>query len=60
MTNYRVQATRIRRVNKAEYIKNIKAKKIRHRIADMLKTALVFIAFFIVPYGLPAILESII
>jgi hypothetical protein len=60
MTNYRVQATRIRHFNRVEYIKTIKAKKIRRRVTDTLKTVGFFTAFFVIPFVVPAIVESII
>lgn len=59
MTNYRIQATRIRRFNRVEYIKTIKVKKIRRRVTDTLKTVGFFTAFFVIPFVLPAIAESI-
>lgn len=60
MTNYRVQATMIRRFNRADYVKTIKVKKIRRRVTDTLKAIGFFTAFFVIPFVVPAIVESII
>lgn len=59
MAKYRVQATRIRRYNRAEYVKAIKVKKIKRRVTDALNTVLLFTAFFVIPFVVPAIVESI-
>ena len=60
MTNYRVQATRIRRFNRVGYVKTIKAKKIKRRVTDTLKAVGFFTAFFVIPFVVPALVESII